>query len=43
VNGVSTRRYERVVQLGGERFGVKKSSVSGGLVRASAQEVEQLA
>lgn len=43
VNGVSTRRYERVVQLAREGFGVKKSSVSRGFVRASAQEVEQLA
>jgi putative transposase len=43
VNGVSTRRYERVVQLAREGFGVKKSSVSRGFVRASAQEVEQFA
>ena len=43
VNGVSTRRYERVVQLARAGFGVKKSSVSRGFVRASAQEVAQLA
>jgi transposase-like protein len=43
VNGVSTRRYERVVQLARAGFGVKKSSVSRGFVRASAQEVEQFA
>jgi putative transposase len=43
VNGVSTRRYERVVQLAREAFGVKKSSVSRGFVRASAQEVQRLA
>jgi len=43
VNGVSTRRYEQVVQLAREGFGVKKSSVSRGFVRASAKEVERLA
>jgi putative transposase len=43
VNGVSTRRYERVVQLARQGFGVKKSSVSRGFVRASAAEVERLA
>ncbi len=43
VNGVSTRRYERVVQLARAGFGVKKSSVSRGFVRASAAEVERLA
>jgi putative transposase len=43
VNGVSTRRYEQVVQLARVGFGVKKSSVSRGFVRASAAEVERLA
>lgn len=43
VNGVSTRRYEQVVQLARQGFGVKKSSVSRGFVRASAREVQRLA
>jgi len=43
VNGVSTRRYEKVVHLARAGFGVKKSSVSRGFVRASAQEVQRLA
>ncbi len=43
VNGVSTRRYEKVVQLARDAFGVKKSSVSRGFVRASAEEVQRLA
>ncbi|MBX3434002.1 MAG: IS256 family transposase [Pirellulales bacterium] len=43
VNGVSTRRYEQVVQAARAGFGVKKSSVSRGFVRASAAEVERLA
>jgi transposase-like protein len=43
VNGVSTRRYEQVVQLARQGFGVKKSSVSRGFVRASAVEFERLA
>jgi transposase-like protein len=43
VNGVSTRRYERVVQLASAGFGVKRSSISRGFVRASAAEVERLA
>ncbi|MGH9575996.1 MAG: IS256 family transposase [Terriglobales bacterium] len=43
VNGVSTRRYEQVVQLARQGFGVKKSSVSRGFVRASAEEVKRLA
>ena len=43
VNGVSTRRYERVVQLARAGFGVKKSSVSRGFVRATAAQVAQLA
>ena len=41
VNGVSTRRYEQVVQLARQGFGVKRSSVSRGFVRASAAEVER--
>jgi len=43
VNGVSTRRYEQVVNLARDGFGVKKSSVSRGFVRASAQAVRRLA
>ena len=43
INGVSCRRYEAVVDLAREGFGVKKSSVSRGFVRASAADVEQLA
>jgi transposase-like protein len=43
VNGVSTRRYERVVQLAQQGFGVKKSSVSRGFVRATSAQVAQLA
>jgi len=43
VNGVSTRRYEKVVHLARDAFGVKKSSVSRGFVRASVQEVQRLA
>lgn len=43
VNGVSTRRYEQVVQLARAGFGVKRSSVSRGFVRASAEEVKKLA
>lgn len=42
VNGVSCRRYEQVVDLARAGFGVKKSSVSRGFVRASANEVRQL-
>lgn len=42
VNGVSCRRYEQVVDLARTGFGVKKSSVSRGFVRASANEVQQL-
>lgn len=42
VNGVSCRRYEQVVDLARDGFGVKKSSVSRGFVRASANEVRQL-
>lgn len=43
VNGVSCRRYERVVDMAREGFGVKKSSVSRGFVRASAEQLQQLA
>lgn len=43
VRGVSTRDYERVVDLAAEGFGVKRSSVSRGFVKATAQEIEQLA
>jgi transposase-like protein len=43
VNGVSTRRYEQVVQQAQTGFGIKKSSVSRGFVRASAAEVQRLA
>jgi transposase-like protein len=43
VHGVSTRDYERVVDLAAEGFGVKRSSVSRGFVKATAQEIEQLA
>jgi transposase-like protein len=42
VNGVSTRRYEEVVDTAREAFGVKRSSVSRGFVRASADEVKKL-
>jgi transposase-like protein len=43
VHGVSTRDYQRVVDLAAEGFGVKRSSVSRGFVKATAQEIEQLA
>lgn len=43
VHGVSTRDYERVVDLAAEGFGVKRSSVSRGFVKATAQEVQALA
>jgi transposase-like protein len=43
VNGVSTRRYEQVVQQAQAGFGIKKSSVSRGFIRASAAEVQRLA
>lgn len=42
VRGVSTRDYEGVVDLAREGFGVKKSSVSRGFVRASAAAVKEL-
>jgi transposase-like protein len=43
VRGVSCRDYEGVVDLAREGFGVKKSSVSRGFVKASAQAVQELA
>jgi putative transposase len=43
VRGVSTRDYEHVVDLAREGFGVKKSSVSRGFVKASAAEIRTLA
>jgi len=43
VNGVSCRRYEQVVDLARAGFGVKKSSVSRGFVRASSLQLQQLA
>jgi transposase-like protein len=43
VRGVSTRDYERVVDLAAEGFGVKRSSVSRGFVKATAQEIAALA
>lgn len=43
VRGVSTRDYERVVDLAAEGFGVKRSSVSRGFVKATAQEIQVLA
>ena len=43
VRGVSCRDYEGVVDLAREGFGVQKSSVSRSFVKASADEVRQLA
>lgn len=43
VNGVSCRRYEQVVDLARAGFGVKKSSVSRGFVRASSRQVQEFA
>ncbi len=40
VRGVSTRDYEGVVDLATEGFGVKKSSVSRGFVRASGADLQ---
>jgi transposase-like protein len=40
VRGVSCRDYEGVVELAREGFGVQKSSVSRGFVKASSQQVE---
>jgi putative transposase len=43
VRGVSTREYEQVVDMAREGFGVAKSCVSRGFVRASAADVQALA
>ena len=43
VRGVSCRDYEGVVDMAREGFGVKKSCVSRSFVKASAEEVRQLA
>jgi transposase-like protein len=43
VRGVSTREYEEVVDTARDGFGVGKSSVSRGFVRASAADVKALA
>ena len=42
VHGVSCRSYEQVVETARAGFGVSKSSVSRGFVRASAAELEKL-
>jgi transposase-like protein len=41
VRGVSCRDYEGVIDLAADGFGVKKSSVSRGFVRASAQSLKE--
>jgi transposase-like protein len=41
VRGVSTRDYEQVIDLAAEGCAVKKSSVSRGFVRASAQNLQE--
>jgi transposase-like protein len=43
VRGVSTRDYENVIDLTRDGFGVQKSSVIRGFVRASAAQVKALA
>src|SRR6516165_8246850 len=43
VRGVSTREYEHVVDMTRDGFGVAKSCVSRGFVRASAADVKTLA
>jgi transposase-like protein len=43
VNGVSCRRYEHVVDVARQGFGVKKSSVSRGFVQASSKLVQEFA
>lgn len=43
VRGVSTREYEQVVDMARDGFGVARSSVSRGFVRASAADVKVLA
>lgn len=43
VRGVSCRDYEGVIELGRDGFGVKKSSVSRGFVRASRDALQKFA
>ena len=43
VRGVSTREYEHVIDMARDGFGVAKSCVSRGFVRASAADVKTLA
>jgi putative transposase len=43
VRGVSTREYEHIVDMARDGFGVAKSCVSRGFVRASAADVKRLA
>jgi transposase-like protein len=43
VRGVSTREYEQAVDMARDGFGVAKSCVSRGFVRASAADVKKLA
>ncbi len=43
VRGVSTRDYEGVIDVARDGFGIAKSSVSRGFVRASAADVKTLA
>jgi hypothetical protein len=43
VRGVSTRDYARVIEPARDRFGVAKSSISRGFVRASATNVQGVA
>jgi hypothetical protein len=42
VRGVSTREFKNVVEMAQDGFGVVKSSVSRGFVRASAADVKRL-
>jgi hypothetical protein len=43
VRGVRTREYEQVVDMARQGFGVGRSCVSRGFVRASAADVQALA
>src|SRR5262249_55486520 len=43
IRGVSTRDYEGVIDVARDGFGVAKSSVSRGFIRASAADVKALA
>jgi putative transposase len=43
VRGVSTREYEQIIDVARDGFGVAKSCVSRGFVRASAADVRKLA